>query len=115
MAEGSGQGGRGAMGRALGYLRGYRLDSAGALFSLLVVSAANLAAPQMIRMAVDSGLARGDGHKVVLAVAGLVAIAVIRGIFNFLQGFLAALCRIVGEVPVALHLAGDLVMEALRP
>jgi ATP-binding cassette subfamily B protein len=77
------------MGRALGYLRAYRADAGGALLSLLAVSAANLAAPQMIRLAVDRGLARHEGGMVLAAVGGLIGIAIVRGLFNFLQGFLA--------------------------
>ncbi|RKH49669.1 ABC transporter ATP-binding protein [Corallococcus sp. AB049A] len=75
--------------RALGYLRRYRLEALGALLSLLLVSVANLGAPQMIRIAIDHGLARGDQGPVYLAVGGLVAIALGRGLFNFLQGYLA--------------------------
>jgi len=78
-----------AVGRALGYLRRYRGDALGALFALLAVSAANLAAPQMIRIAIDDGLARGSAHQVLVAVLGLVGIAAGRGLFNFLQGYLA--------------------------
>ncbi|RKG68181.1 ABC transporter ATP-binding protein [Corallococcus sp. CA054B] len=75
--------------RALGYLRRYRLEALGALLSLLLVSVANLGAPQMIRIAIDHGLARGEIQPVWLAVGGLVAIALGRGLFNFLQGYLA--------------------------
>ncbi|NOJ93827.1 ABC transporter ATP-binding protein [Corallococcus sp. CA049B] len=75
--------------RALGYLRRYRLEALGALLSLLLVSVANLGAPQMIRIAIDHGLARGEVQPVWLAVGGLVAIALGRGLFNFLQGYLA--------------------------
>ncbi|NBD07806.1 MULTISPECIES: ABC transporter ATP-binding protein [Corallococcus] len=75
--------------RALGYLRRYRLDAIGALLSLLLVSVANLGAPQMIRIAIDQGLARGEQGPVWLAVGGLIAIALGRGLFNFLQGYLA--------------------------
>ncbi|WP_404365099.1 ABC transporter ATP-binding protein [Corallococcus coralloides] len=75
--------------RALGYLRRYRLEAVGALVSLLLVSVANLGAPQMIRIAIDQGLARGEARPVWLAVGGLVAIALGRGLFNFLQGYLA--------------------------
>ncbi|MHA7628426.1 ABC transporter ATP-binding protein [Corallococcus sp. M7] len=75
--------------RALGYLRRYRLEAMGALVSLLLVSVANLGAPQMIRIAIDQGLARGEVRPVWLAVGGLVAIALGRGLFNFLQGYLA--------------------------
>jgi ATP-binding cassette, subfamily B, multidrug efflux pump len=75
--------------RALGYLRRYRGDTLGALFALLGVSAANLAAPQMIRIAIDRGLTGGNARIIAYAVAGLVGIAACRGLFNFLQGFLA--------------------------
>ncbi|WP_233582551.1 ABC transporter ATP-binding protein [Corallococcus sp. CA053C] len=75
--------------RALRYLRRYRLEAGGALLSLLLVSVANLGAPQMIRIAIDQGLARGERRPVLLAVGGLVAIALGRGLFNFLQGYLA--------------------------
>jgi ATP-binding cassette subfamily B multidrug efflux pump len=78
-----------AVGRALGYLRGYRAEAAGALAALVAVSAANLAAPQMIRIAIDQGLAKRDGGRVTAAVVGLVGIAVARGVLNFFQGYLA--------------------------
>jgi ATP-binding cassette subfamily B protein len=78
-----------AIRRALGDLGRYRLDTAGALCSLLLVSAASLAAPQLVQRAVDAGLARGRLEEVWAAVAGLVGLALVRGVFNFLQGFLA--------------------------
>jgi ATP-binding cassette subfamily B protein len=82
-------GGGRAVWRAIGYLRRYRRETLGALFALLCVSAANLAAPQMIRVAIDRGLSPRRWQMVLFAVVGLVAIAVIRGLFNFLQGYLA--------------------------
>ncbi|QRK12009.1 ABC transporter ATP-binding protein [Archangium violaceum] len=82
-------GGGKAVWRALGYLERYKLETAGALVSLLLVSAANLAAPQMVRMAIDGGLARGRSAPVFAAVGGLLGIALGRGLFNFLQGYLA--------------------------
>jgi ATP-binding cassette subfamily B protein len=78
-----------AVWRALGYLRRYRFDTVGALIALLLVSATNLAAPQMIRLAIDRGMGPRHWPTVAWAVGGLVAIAVGRGLFNFLQGFLA--------------------------
>lgn len=80
-----------AVWRALGYLRGYRAETGGALFGLLAVAVANLAAPKMIQLAVDGGLQPGhtDARTVVVAVLGLVGIAILRGLFNFLQGYLA--------------------------
>ncbi|MCY1073664.1 ABC transporter ATP-binding protein [Archangium lansingense] len=78
-----------AIWRALGYLSRYKLQTAGALMALLLVSAANLAAPQMVRLAIDGGIAQGNSATVFTAVVGLVAIALGRGLFNFLQGYLA--------------------------
>jgi ATP-binding cassette, subfamily B, multidrug efflux pump len=78
-----------AAGRALGYLGRYRGQSAGALISLLLVSAANLLAPQLVRMAVDQGLAARRSEVVTTSVLGLIGLALLRGLFNFLQGYLA--------------------------
>src|SRR6185295_18112994 len=78
-----------SIGRAVGYLRGYKLDAAGGFVALLAVSAANLAAPKLVGYAVDNGLTRGDQRAVLAAVGGLVAVALGRGLFNFLQGYLA--------------------------
>ena len=82
-------GGGRAVWRAIRYLRSYRRETSGALVALLCVSAANLAAPQMVRLAIDRGLGPRRWQMVLVAVAGLVAIAVGRGLFNFLQGYLA--------------------------
>ncbi len=75
--------------RALGFLRGYWRDSAGALLALVLVSATNLAAPQLIRLAIDRGIAGRQLGAIVAAVVGMVAVAALRGLFTFAQGFLA--------------------------
>jgi ATP-binding cassette subfamily B multidrug efflux pump len=75
--------------RALGYLLPYKLTAATALFSLLMVSATNLIAPQLLRLAIDGGIVGGEWSAIVLASAGLLGVAVFRGIFTFLQGFLS--------------------------
>ncbi len=85
MQPGSGK----ALRRALGYLRAYRRDAAGALAALLLVSGANLVAPQLIRRAIDVGIAQRQINQIVLAVVGLIAVALVRGAFTFAQGFLA--------------------------
>ncbi|HUB07123.1 MAG TPA: ABC transporter ATP-binding protein [Myxococcales bacterium] len=71
------------------YLGRHRLAASGALVSLLLVSAANLVAPQLLRIAVDDGLRRQQGRTLVLAVLGLIGVALVRGLFNFFQGYLA--------------------------
>ena len=42
-----------------------------------------------MRLAIDDGIAAGRWHIVLIAVAGLVAVAAGRGLFNFLQGYLS--------------------------
>ncbi len=78
-----------ALRRAIGYLRGYWRDSAGALVALLLVSVTNLAAPQLIRLAIDTGVAGRQTNAIVAAVVGLVLVAALRGLFSFGQGYLA--------------------------
>jgi ATP-binding cassette, subfamily B, multidrug efflux pump len=82
-------GGMRALRRALAYLRSYRRAAAGAFVALLVVTAANLVAPQLIRLAIDRGLAGRRWSMVLVAVGGLVAVALARGVCTFLQGYLA--------------------------
>jgi ATP-binding cassette, subfamily B, multidrug efflux pump len=78
-----------SIGRAVGYLRGYKLEAVGGFVALIAVSAANLAAPWLVGYAVDDGLTNRAEGAVLKAVAGLVAVALGRGLFNFLQGYLA--------------------------
>src|SRR2546421_10836843 len=82
-------GGMRALRRALAYLRSYPRVAAGAFRALLVVPAANLVAPQLIRLAIDRGLAGRRWSVVLVAAGGLVGVALARGLCTFLQGYLA--------------------------
>jgi ATP-binding cassette subfamily B protein len=73
----------------MAYLRAHWWDAAGALISLLFVSAATLATPQLVRVAVDRGITGRSERVVWLAVLGLVGVAAVRGLFSFVQGYLA--------------------------
>ncbi len=75
--------------RSLSYLLPYRLTAAAALFSLLLVSASNLVAPQFLRIAIDGGIVGGQWSAILFASAGLLVVALFRGIFTFLQGYLS--------------------------
>ena len=75
--------------RALGFLRSYKRESIGAALSLMLVSGANLVAPLLVGRAIDVGIALRRADALVYAVAGLVAVALARGLFTFLQGYLA--------------------------
>ncbi len=82
-------GGLQAVRRALAYLRGYRPEAVGAVVALLLVAAANLATPQLIRVAIDVGFTQARPSALAEAVVGLVVLAFVRGLFTFLQGYLA--------------------------
>jgi ATP-binding cassette, subfamily B, multidrug efflux pump len=73
--------------RAFTYLRPYWLITLGAFLSLLLVTAANLAAPQMLRLMIDRGIQGGDQQTLVWATLALIGVAVVRGVFSFTQGF----------------------------
>ena len=75
--------------RALLYLRAYGGEAFGALLALLLASAASLVAPQLIAYAIDDGIAPRRLSVILLAVGGLAAAALLRGLFTFLQGYLA--------------------------
>ena len=83
------KGGSKAVLRALKYLRHHRKDTAFALVALLLASAANLSVPRLVRVAIDQGLVPRNQRILVSAVLGLVALAMLRGVFNFLQSYLA--------------------------
>jgi ATP-binding cassette subfamily B multidrug efflux pump len=87
--QGNYAGGLGAVCRALGYLRSYKGEAFGAFVALLVASAASLATPQLIAYAIDDGITPRRLSIILLAVGGLVAAALVRGLFQFLQGYLA--------------------------
>jgi ATP-binding cassette subfamily B protein len=78
-----------AVRRALAYLRSYKREAAGAFIALILSSAASLATPQLIRVAIDEGIAPRSLDIILLAVGGLVGAALVRGLFQFLQGYLA--------------------------
>ena len=81
--------GPGPLRRALGYLRSYKRESIGAALALMLVSGANLVAPLLVGRAIDGGIAPEREDVLFYAVAGLVAVALVRGLFTFLQGYLA--------------------------
>jgi ATP-binding cassette, subfamily B, multidrug efflux pump len=82
-------GGLGAVRRALLYLRSYKGEALGAFLALLLASGASLVTPQLIAYAIDSGIAPKRLGVILLAVGGLAGAALLRGLFTFLQGYLA--------------------------
>ncbi|MCU0494651.1 MAG: ABC transporter ATP-binding protein/permease [Chloroflexaceae bacterium] len=76
-----------ALQRALGYLRRYWLLTLGAALSLVLVSAANLVGPQILRVVIDQGISVGNMQVLVWATLAFIGVAAVRGLFSFTQGF----------------------------
>ena len=74
--------------RTLTYLKKYLLPTGGALFSLLLVNAANLISPKLLQRLIDDGVSALNMDVVWSVVIALLGVAAVRGIFNFLQGYL---------------------------
>jgi ATP-binding cassette subfamily B multidrug efflux pump len=70
-------------------LRSYKGESLGAFVALLLSSSASLTTPQLIAYAIDYGITPRSLNIILLAVGGLVTAALVRGLFQFLQGYLA--------------------------
>jgi len=70
-------------------MRRYRLVAAGAVLAVLVGSAAELAAPQILRDIIDNGIGGSDGTLIARRAGLLIAVAVLGGIASFLQGYLS--------------------------
>jgi len=67
----------------------YWWAAAGAFLSLLVVNAANLITPQLLLRLIDQGIVQMNTAIIWQVAGGLVAIALGRGLFTFLQGYLS--------------------------
>jgi len=75
--------------RVLFYLSKYRLAVLGSFLSILMVNAANIAGPYLLRMLIDKGILSLSMEWVGKTVAGLFLVAVAKGVFNFTQGYLS--------------------------
>jgi ATP-binding cassette subfamily B protein len=73
--------------RALIFLRNYWPAALGGGISLILVNLANLTAPQLLRVLIDEGIEKLNMTRVWQVAAALVGVAIVRGLFNFLQGY----------------------------
>ena len=79
-----------ALRRAIGYLlRPYWLTMLIALVSLIIATVAVLISPRLIQSIIDNGIVPRNMSAIYVAVAGLIGIAIVRGIFTFLQTYLS--------------------------
>ncbi|MCL5958286.1 MAG: ABC transporter ATP-binding protein/permease [Chloroflexi bacterium] len=77
------------LGRALRHMTKYWPLALGAFFSMLLVSVANLVSPQLIRRVIDEGIMVGNLSAILVMAAGLLGVALVRGLFSFAQGYLS--------------------------
>jgi ATP-binding cassette subfamily B protein len=73
--------------RLLSYLKPYRQQVILAYVSMLLASLLNLVVPQIIKAAIDQGLATGRASALFVAGGLILAIALIRGVASFGQRF----------------------------
>ncbi|MEW6232545.1 MAG: ABC transporter ATP-binding protein [Chloroflexota bacterium] len=83
------KGSPGSLWRALGYLRKYWPAASGAYLCLLLVTLSNLAMPTLVRIIIDQGIGGADRALIEWGALGMVALAALRAIFSFLQGYLS--------------------------
>ena len=76
--------------RALGFLASYKSEAAGAFISLVLSSAGSLAIPRLTQVVIDRGIAAQEMSLILWAAGAIVLAALLRALFSYLQGFLAA-------------------------
>jgi ATP-binding cassette subfamily B multidrug efflux pump len=79
-----------ALVRALGYLRAYWLLATGTFVTLLLATALNLVIPALTQRIIDDGIDAGVASVIVYGALAMVAVALFRALFSFLQGYWAA-------------------------
>jgi ATP-binding cassette subfamily B protein len=72
--------------RCYRYLRPYWLATLGAYLATLAMTLLGVVNPQLIRTAIDQGIAPGDTGVLAWSVAGLLGLTLVKGLFTFLQG-----------------------------
>ncbi len=75
--------------RAILYLKSYWPAAAGTTISLLLVNAANLVTPQILRTLIDQGITPLEMRYVWIATLSFLGVAIVRGVFTFFQGYLS--------------------------
>ncbi|WP_373525993.1 ABC transporter ATP-binding protein [Nostoc sp.] len=78
-----------ALQRILAMLRKYPIMVLAAIASLLMLTGANIATPQLIRWGIDAGIAKSNLQVIVTCGGLMVLVALIRGLFSFGQSFFA--------------------------
>jgi ATP-binding cassette subfamily B multidrug efflux pump len=72
--------------RCFSYLGPHWRLTAGAYGLMIIIDLFNMINPQLIRWAIDNGMRVGNTSKLTLAVAALLGLVVIKGLFTYFQG-----------------------------
>jgi len=72
--------------RCFSYLRPHWRLTAGAYGMMVLIDLVNMINPQLIRWAIDHGMRIGNTSKLTLAVAALLLLVVVKGLFTYFQG-----------------------------
>ncbi|MBP8250807.1 MAG: ABC transporter ATP-binding protein [Herpetosiphon sp.] len=73
--------------RLLGHLKPYRKETALAYSATVIAMALNIAIPQLLKQAIDRGVASRSG-SILLTTAGIILlVAIVRGVFGFVQRY----------------------------
>lgn len=75
--------------RVLAMLQKYPVMVSGAIASLLMLTVSNILTPQLMRWGIDAGIAKNNLQVIVACGGFMVLLALLRGLFNFGQNFLA--------------------------
>lgn len=116
--------------RCLGYLRPHWRLVTGVYVSMVLINLITLLNPQVLRWAIDQGIAAGDEPRLTLAAGGLLALVLIKGVLTYFEGMWTevasqsvaydlrnALQRKITELSFSFHdqaEAGDLLSRAIQ-
>ena len=116
--------------RSLSYLRPHWRFIAGVYITMVLIDLIAMVNPQLIRWTIDYGIATGSDSSLTLAVGGLLALVLVKGVLTYYQGLWTetasqsvaydlrnALQRKITELSFSFHdkaEAGDLLSRAIQ-
>lgn len=75
--------------RAFEYLKPHWRTAAAGFVALMIMTIGTLVSPQLLRYVIDRGISGKSAQAILAGSLGLVAVAAVRGVFQFAQGYLA--------------------------
>src|SRR5664279_5214281 len=72
--------------RCLGYLRPHWKLVAGVYITMMLIDLIAMVNPQVLRWTIDKGIGTGNDNLLTLAVGGLLALVLIKGVLTYYEG-----------------------------